>query len=411
MSVQNLTAAAVRNLAPVEGKQIEILDQKSRGLGIRVNPGGTRTWFLIYKANGRQRRHTIGRYPTLSLADARAEADRLRLEIANGGDPSREKAALRDGAFAYQDFVDHFIETYAKPRNRAWEENARILKRDFARTWRGRDIREISKSDVVAAIDKISQTGGPSAANHAFAHVRRLFNWAVERGSLETSPCQGLRQPNRARSRDRVLTDSELKNIWLASEELGYPYGTFIQLLILTGQRRDEVASMRWKEVDLSDRLWTIPRERTKADRVHAIPLTPQAIALIESLPRIHNEFVFPARGRDVPISGFSKWKKQFDQRSGVSGWRVHDVRRTVASGMAKRKVQPHVIERVQNRLSGTLGGVAGVYNRYDYIDEMREALTLWAEHVEQLAQSATVVADRRRRVPATRPTGNIGLI
>jgi integrase len=188
-----------------------------------------------------------------------------------------------------------------------------------------------------------------------------------------------------------VLTDSELKEIWRASEELGYPYGTCIQLLILTGQRRDEVASMRWKEVDLSDRLWTIPRERTKADRVHAIPLTPEVMALIENLPKIHEDLVFPARGRDAAISGFSKWKKLLDQRSGVSGWRVHDIRRTVASGMARLGVQPHVVERVQNRLTGTFGGVAGVYNRYGYVDEMRDALTAWALHLDEILKDEAI--------------------
>jgi integrase len=253
--------------------------------------------------------------------------------------------------------------------------------------WGKRDVRGISKEDVLSILDGIVKKGYPSAANHAFRQVRKLFNWGVERGIVETSPCQGLKEPSKSVKRDRVLAKGELIAIWEAAHEMGYPYGHIIKLLILTGQRREEVAGMRWDELDLTHNIWTIARDRNKSDREHSVPLSPQVMQIIKSIPQTNDTLVFPARGTDKQVSGFSKWKKKIDELSNTSGWTVHDLRRTVATELAGLNVQPHVIERVLNHSNGILGGVAGIYNRFGYQDEMREALNLWADTVNEITK------------------------
>jgi hypothetical protein len=188
---------------------------------------------------------------------------------------------------------------------------------------------------------------------------------------------------------------AELVSIWRAANEMGWPYGRIVQLLILTGQRRNEVTGMRWSELDLAKGQWTIPAERTKPGRVHELPLVPAAVDLIQRLPKIHDQYVFPAKGKDNSASGFSKWKHELDRIAGLSDWRIHDLRRTVASGMAQLKVAPHIIERVLNHTTGTLGGVAGIYNRFGYLDEMREALQRWSDHLINTCSTASSVFSR----------------
>jgi integrase len=205
-----------------------------------------------------------------------------------------------------------------------------------------------------------------------------MFNWAVEQGHLERSPCAGLGMPAQAISRDRILSDGELARVWKAAGEMGYPFGPMIQLLILTAQRRGEVVGLRWSELDTNAMEWTLPNGRTKSARAHIVPLSGAAAELVTGLPRLHDVLVFPARGKNNPASGFSKWKRELDERSGVVDWRIHDLRRTAASGMAQLAVPPHIIERVLNHTTGTLGGVAGIYNRYGYLVEMRSALERW---------------------------------
>jgi len=265
-----------------------------------------------------------------------------------------------------------------------------LLEREFVRAWAQRPVESITRKQIDNVLQGIVQRGSPSAANHALAAVRGMLNWAVDRHYLKASPCQGVKPPSKLRSRDRVLAKDELVRVWLAADKMGWPYGFIVRLLILTGQRRSEVTGMRWAELDLVNRQWNIPAERTKAGRPHELPLVPAAVDLINKLPKVHSEYVFPARGSDNSVSGFSKWKDQLDSIAGIGEWRIHDLRRTVASGMAELKVPPHIIERVLNHTTGTLGGIAGIYNRFGYLDEMREALTRWTDSLANSLSSAS---------------------
>jgi integrase len=391
MAKQRLTDTTIRNLKPEPGKQYERWDSDVTGLGVRVSPQGTKSFVFVYRLGTRQRRMTVGQYPGLSLKEARSKAREYRQLVFQGRDPAEEKKDQRRNVFAFDEFVRHFIQTYGKPKNRTWEESERLLARYFVKVWRKRDIRQIKKADVTNVIDAIVAQGNPTSANRAFAQIRKLFNWAVERGYLESSPCQGLKAPAKSNSRERVLSDDEIAAIWTAAERMDYPFGTVVKLLLLTGQRRDEVASMRWDEIDLDDGLWTLPADRNKSNRAHVVPLTPQAIAILKNVPRAHEVLVFPARGRDNSVSGFSKWKRKLDTLSGVSDWTLHDIRRTVSTGLAELGVRIEVTERILNHKTGALGGVAGIYNRFGYLAEVRAALESWSDHVRGLVESPTI--------------------
>jgi integrase len=327
---------------------------------------------------------TVGRYPLLSLAEARARAERALREVSEGRDPAAAKKAARN-RYADQLFTavaEEFVEKHAKRKTRTWRETERILKREFAWPWKHRPIQDITKQDLNRVLDGIVARRAPIAANGALAAVRKLFNWAIERGYVSVSPCAGTQRPSKAVSRNRVLSHAELAAVWRAAADTPYPFGQVVQLLILTAQRRAEVVGMRWSELDLEQRLWSLPAARTKANREHAVPLSELAVRIIRSVPRMHDDLVFPARGKDTAASGFSKWKRALDANSKAIGWTLHDLRRTAATRMAELSVRPHVIEHILNH---QMPGVAGVYNRFEYLPEMREALAQWSEQISRI--------------------------
>jgi integrase len=386
-----LTDIAIKNLAKPKQGQAELWDGRIPGFGMRVSHTGTKAFVLVYRFNGRPRRLTLGRYPSLNLKDARGLAQEGLRSLAHGEDPAAEKARARRlrPAEGFEGFVGEFVEMYARPKNRSAGETERLLRREFVSAWGNRPIGEIGKHDVIAVLDRLMRAKKHATANGALAAVRKLFNWAVERGMLEQSPCMGIRAPAKPVKRDRVLTDAELAIVWACAERMDYPYSHLVRLLIVTAQRLREVAGMRWADVsgeaEGGKAVWSLSAKHTKAERAHAVPLSSSAMRIIASIPRLSDELVFPARGREHMISGFSKWKAVLDEAAGIADWRLHDLRRTAATGMARLAVEPHIIERVLNHASGTLGGVAGIYNRFHYLPAMGDALELWAKHVEGL--------------------------
>ena len=386
-----LTDFAIRGLAPERGTRMEIWDTKIPGLGVRASGHGTKTFVLMYRFGGRKRRFGLGRYPIVSLAGARERARDLLRQAANGVDPEGDATSPTDDT-NFARVVDAFVERHCRQHNRAStaRETERILRSDFVAQWDGRSIAEISSHDVRNVIRAIVEGGRPSAANHALAAVRKFFNWCVEQQRIETSPCAQVRRPAPTSSRERVLSDTDLAAIWRATGEMDSTFTDIVRLLITTAQRRGEVTGLRWSEINFDDGLWTIPGERTKNHTMHVVPLSKFAVDLLRSRPRLHTELAFPARGKDgMSFSGFSKQKRRLDEVSGVKDFTLHDLRRTAATGMARLGVAPHVVERILNHTSGTFGGVAGVYNRFAYIPEMRQALEIWAGHIFRLETSA----------------------
>lgn len=382
-----LTDLSIKALRPRTEGRYEVFDSKIPGFAVRVSPSGIKSFVLLYRHHGRPRRLTIGRYPVLSLAEARKLANDALNRVAHGTDPQKEKDESRKG-YRFEDAVESFVTTHCARQNResTATQAAATLRNHFSSKWANRDIREIKRADILAVLDKMMRDEMPGAAIRSLAVIRKMFNWCVERGLIDTSPCAGVKAPAPHKSRDRVLDDKELAAVWQAAAETGYPFGAIVQLLILTAQRRSEVASMLWGQIDFDAATWSLPSESTKNNRAQTVPLTPAAIELLASLPKFGEGFVFPAQGKtETSFSGFSKCKKQLDQLAGVSDWTLHDLRRTAATGMARLGVSPHVVERVLNHTSGTLGGVAGVYNRFGYLPEMRAALEVWGRHVVAL--------------------------
>ena len=228
--------------------------------------------------------------------------------------------------------------------------------------------------------------GTPIAANRLHSIVRKFFNWCVENELIAASPCAGLKQPASEISRDRVLSDRELRLVWEAAEKIGYPFGSMVQLLTLTGERRGEVANMQWGELDLQKRVWSLPRERVKNNRQHDVPLSPQAVAIIERIPRISDRFVFSLNGT-APFNGFGKNRDRLVALlpADTPSWVIHDLRRSAASGVEQLGIRLSVIEKVLNHVSGSFAGIVGVYQRHEFADEKRAALQRWADYVRRL--------------------------
>lgn len=382
----SLTDLAIRKLTPPARGQAEVWDGKVPGFGLRISPGGTRTFVLVYRANGMARRLTIGRYPALSLSEARVKAMDALNKVAHGTDPRPAKSKEGSG-YRFSDAVDTFVRLHCERHNRAItrRDTERILKNRFVSRWGKRGVGEISRADVLKVLDGIMQEGMPSAANHALAAIRKFFNWCIERGLIDQSPASGIKKPAKDKSCDRVLDASEVKSVWRASGMLAYPSEQIVKLLMLTAQRRNEVANMRWAHINLAEKCWSLPSAFTKNNRAHLVPLTKGAIEILTSMPKLSDDLVFPSRRlQETCFSDFSRLKSRLDAASEVRGWTLHDLRRTAATHMASMGIGPHVIERILNHATGTLGGVAGIYNRFEYLPEMRSALEVWAGFIKK---------------------------
>ena len=361
------------------------------GLYLLVQPSGAKSWAIRYRHHGKTFKKTVGQYPRLSLADARELARDDFKKLARGKNPADEK---REEADTVGELIARFLEKHVAKQNRpkTREETTRYLTKVVLPKWGRILVTDISKRDVIALLDEIAEEH-PVAANRCFAAVRKMFAWAVEKDILQTTPCIAVKRPGgKETARDRTLSDTELAAVYQAAGELGWPFGPFIQILALTGQRRNEVAGMRWSELDLRAKIWTIPKERAKTGEGHTVPLSSQAVAVLDGVPRIvESPFVFTTTG-DTAISGFSKAKAEIDRMSPpkMPPWRLHDLRRTVATGLAKLGIDLPVIEKVLNHSSGSFAGVVGVYQRHRFEDEKRAALDAWAAHVVGLKRIKT---------------------
>jgi integrase len=284
------------------------------------------------------------------------------------------------------DRIEDLLETFITQRlsqNRSGGEIARLLRREMGRAWIGRSIHEITKRDVVEVVSAIQQRGAPVAANKTLKSVKTFLRWCVGRAVLDQSPAENVPLPSKEIARDRVLDDDELTQVILAARKMGGPYGGIVELLALTGQRREEVAGLQWAELDLAQRIWTLPKSRTKNAKAHVVHLSEQSMAALTCADR-SGPYVFSLLGTK-PFQEFSRAKRRLDHLSGVTGWRLHDLRRTCVSGMARLGIAPHVADKILNHQAGTISGVAAVYQRHDFLAERRAALDLWGAHVGQV--------------------------
>jgi integrase len=304
---------------------------------------------------------------------------------ARAEEAARARKDAQENSFAAvaEQFIKLHVSQKLKPKPASYA--ARMIRDEMVKAWGTRPIVEIGKREVLDLVQGIAARA-PIQANRVMQTARKLFGWAQKRGIIASNPVAGLDKPAKERSRDRVLTDQEVKAIWRAAETLGYPYGTVIRLLLLTGQRLGEVAKMRRADVDGD--YWTI--SDPKNDHPHGIVPPPLAREVLAETPSLAGEYLLSATGGETPLNGWSKPKARLDKQiaeddTPVAHWTFHDLRRTAASGMARLGVAPHVIEAVLNHRSGQVKGIARVYNRYGYREEVARALAVWADHVERL--------------------------
>src|SRR5580704_11125495 len=387
-----LTIKTIESLKPGASRR-EIPDGGVRGLYLQIFPSGKASWAFRYRFGGRTRKLTIGASPEIGLKDARDLARAAHLQIASGEDPGAAKQAARTAikALPARDMVEkvaaQFLARHVKNLAAATRiEVGRIIAKEILPTFRGRRLSEIKRPDVIEWLDGIVDRPAPIAANRALSWLKGLCNFAVERGVLDVSPIAGIKPPAAETARDRVLSDDELKAVWEAADALDPVYAGFIKLLVLTGQRLREVSEMEWKEIDLDAKLWTLPAARAKNSIEHAISLSDQAIEILKALARIAgSDFVFTINGRN-PIRGTHLVKRRIDALApSIPTWVLHDIRRTVASGMARLGVNLPVIEKLLNHVSGSFAGIVGVYQRHSFADEKRAAMAAWARHVETI--------------------------
>lgn len=431
-----LTDKFLQALKPAPaGERPIIWDTGAEGFGIRFSDRATKDGkaanivFVVMrrrKGSTTPTRITIGRYPKLSLKDARSQAGEEFEALKDGRDTRREKeqreeqarqeeeqqrrAEAQRQANTFEGLADKFcaeLEAGLIPKARgegAFRDPKAVtatVRRELVPTWNGRPIDEIKKRDVTDLIVAIHNravkapgpgkrrpSGGPHAARHAFNAARRLFDWAVDRGVLEDSPCEGIkgkRVHGSTGARDRVLTDEELRRVWEAAEATAYPYGPLIQLLILTGQRRDEIGEARWSEIDCPACVLTVPGVRMKAGVAHSVPLTPRAMEVLQGLPRFTGDFIFSTTGGLRPFSGHSKAKARLDLLVGpIKPYQVHDLRRTARTGMAQAGVSVFIGELV---ISHRQAGVHRVYDLHGYDDDKRAALLAWESRLRTIIE------------------------
>src|SRR6266404_379807 len=372
---------------PIPSKDIVHWDTGCPGFGVKVTPKGRKIFIVLYRTAGagsRLRKYTIGPYGRVTLNQARVTAQKVFAAKLDGRDLAAEKKDSRRRMVAdrVEDLLEAFIAQHVS-QNRSAPEISRMLRREVGSAWGSRSIHEITKRDVIDVVTAIEQRGAPIAANKGLKAIKTFFRWCVGRAVLDRSPADGVPLPTKEVARDRVLSDDELARVIAAARQIGGPYGGIVELLALTGQRREEVARCTWDEIDMSRRTWKLSSARTKNAKAHEVYLSDQAMAVLSPAKK-SGEFVFSHSGT-VPFQEFSLAKRELDQLSGVTGWRLHDLRRTCVSGMARLGIAPHVADKILNHQSGTISGVAAVYQRHDFLLERKQALNLWGTHIERI--------------------------
>jgi integrase len=365
-----ITIEAIRSLAPGS----TLWDEATPGFGVRRQARAA-VFFLKYRQKGIQRLYTIGRYGALTPDQARREARKVLGSVASGNDPQRDKIAARTGTML-RAIEDYLAWSARRVSSKTLHEKRRNLMVDWQPLHR-LAVGAVSLRDVAEALQGLEQRS-PATAQHARATLSALFNWARKQGLANANPVQGTIRPA-TKSRERVLSRDELAALWhgLGADR----FSDIVRLLVLCGQRRSEIGGLRWSEIT-GDSI-VLPGDRTKDGRAHTVPLSPLAAQIVERQPRL-NEFVWGAE--------YTSWwrpKAALDAKLSLAAWTLHDIRRSVATSMAEIGVLPHIVEAVLNHVSGHKGGVAGIYNRAQYLEEVRAALSKWSDFVAALSASA----------------------
>jgi integrase len=376
-----LTPVLVQKAPKSEHGDSFFWDTALPGFGLKVSANGHRSFVVQYRAKGISRRLTIKAAPAggLSLDKAKREARAVLGAVARGGDPVADKRrAEREQRDTLGAIVEEYI-TREGAKLRSGERRADTLRRLILPVLGSRPIDDIKRSEIIRLLDKIADENGPAAADTALAALRRVLNWFEGRSDDYVSPVRKGMARTGDRSRQRILSDDELRRLWRAIEAQPDAFGRMVQFLLLTAARRDEVRCMRYDEV--SNGVWTIPSHRYKSAIDHVVPLSTTASAVLTKLPRIGSMYVYTSDGRKA-LGGISRRKRQMDDRSGVTDWRLHDLRRTARSLLSRAGTSADIAERC---LGHVMSGVRGVYDRHQYQREKLQAFEELASLVENI--------------------------
>jgi len=419
---RTLTDRTLKSLRPAD-KPFDVRDLEVRGLRVRVMPSGQRTFVLLARYGGihsAPTRRALGIYDDMSLEEAREEARKWKKLIKKGVDPTavkeRERVEKeREQENTFRAVLAAYNKDKLKNLRRGREVNRDLEKLADDFKWGARPITEITALEVRGVINQYKDRGKLHHAHNLLGYIRRLYDWAIDQqvyAGLETSPCDHLKPKKligKKTQRTRVLSDVELRAAWIGAQRLGYPYGPLFQLLMLTGQRKSEVAEMGWSEIDLAKKLWVVPPERMKADAAHLVPLSEDAVKVLTSLPRFDGDYVFSIQSGANPVAAFSDYKKRYDAeivkvlrehdpKAKLAHFVIHDLRRTMRTRLS---AIPNISDLVRELVIGhTKPGLHKVYDQYAYLDEKRFALDAWAARLRSIIEPppANVVAMGKAR-------------
>ncbi len=413
-----LTDTQLRNLKGT-GERYELADPGAPGLALRVSAKGQKTWTVVYRVRGSgevpgervvrlagdKRRLTLGEYPSVGLADARAKAAEIK-RLARSGIDAGDTGNQEDSQASVPvvaDLIDRYVSDHLRRNGlRAGSNAEKQLRLHVGGAWSTKPVVSITRADLVSLLEKVRipfeievrdgdrvelrKRGGPGAAAEVRKWTRAMFQFAVEVGLRPDNPFADVKNRDKQRSRDRVLSMPELAAVWRAAGGMGYPWGPYYRLILLTGDRRGEWAKAQWHWLDTERERLEIPAAQYKTGKAQVVPLSSQARAIVQELPRGEaGPFLFSSDGGATPVSGFSKAKARLDRHLATAGvgelppWVVHDLRRSMATHMERIGVEPHVIEVC---LGHVLKGVAGTYRHYGYLPEKTAALQAWADEL-----------------------------
>jgi integrase len=385
------TDKKIQNLKP---KSQRYEEWEGNGFGVRVTPRGVKSFVYLYRFEGKPRRLTLGTYPSITLADAhQAHAEAVK-KLEQGIDPGAEAVAERGEerlAPTVATLTDEYLEKWAKPRKRSWREDERILKKDVLPEWGRRKVREITRRDVIRLLDRIVDRGAGIMANRTLATIRKMFNFAVSRDIVPVSPCLAVRSPAQEQRRDRVLTTDEIRALWHGldgAKMMAEGTKLALKLQLVTGQRKAEIVTAAWEEIDLTDKWWTIPPEKAKNKMAHRVPLSPLALELLQAAKNITGDSPWivpsPRAGKHVtPESIDHALRRPGLEPLGFS-FVPHDLRRTAASHMTGMGISRLVVSKILNHVER---GITAVYDRHSYDLEKRQALDAWAHKLKSIIE------------------------
>ena len=413
------TDAKIRALKP-KSSRYEVWEGGRNGFGIRISPHGRKSWVFMYWFEGMQKRMTFGVYPEMTLEKAHSAHAKAREQLINKIDPSElliQTNIAHRGSPTVSQLVNEYIEKWAKPRKRTWEEDARMLSKDVIPNLGKRKAKDIKRRDIVLLIDEIVDRNSPITANRTLRIIKKMFSFAVKRGVLDASPCMEIDPPAKENQRERVLTEDEIKMFWFGTDKAQMSDATklALRLLLITAQRKGEVSQAEWSEIDLKKGWWTIPKEKSKNERIHRVPLSPMAIDIFKQAKLLAGDsrWVFPS-SKSLPVTPRSisrairnnSEKKSSDNRKHtppygdffkIDHFTPHDLRRTATSMMTSLKIAELDVSKVLNHTIQTV--TSRHYNHYTYDKEKQQALGTWDRKLNSIltGKKAKVVNLKRK--------------